>query len=440
MKEKIILTYNLSSTEVNDVNAAFKTSDITVKKLDVVTKNKVKETNACAIFLGIDTQEDINSFQEKLNIFKKIEVFVVFRQKSFDHLMTAFKNKVDDVFIGDLSIQSIELSKIKLNLVFDDLKDNLPQEEIMDLFSSPLDISSSNHLLFAINNYLENFDSIKKVGILEFDARGIHVRGEIDEQQDFTALSDVVLPERFIGEVVVLSSGEVEIIATPVHREQGMYHWLILEAESSQLDYVLNDLFYRFIENVHLFKKTRASEKSLEVLAGTDDVTGLYNQRKLSEDLQLAIEEHEKQHDNFSIMFIDVDHFKEVNDNHGHIIGSQILTDLGKLLAKILRKSDHIYRYGGDEFVILMPTINVVRVHEVAVRVLNQIKSHRFEIDNNEFYDMSVSIGLAEYPTDANSAKEIIKFADEMMYLSKNAGRGKVFHLKEVKDADISSK
>ncbi len=138
-------------------------------------------------------------------------------------------------------------------------------------------------------------------------------------------------------------------------------------------------------------------------------------------------------------MFIDVDHFKSVNDNYGHVVGSKLLQDIGEVLSLILRASDHIYRYGGDEFVVIMPTVDIKTVHDIASRVLAKIKHKSFQIDNGETYKLSVSIGIAEYPTDAKSAIEIIRFADEMMYMSKRSGRGKVFHVKEVENVDAST-
>jgi diguanylate cyclase (GGDEF)-like protein len=139
-------------------------------------------------------------------------------------------------------------------------------------------------------------------------------------------------------------------------------------------------------------------------------------------------------------MFIDVDHFKNVNDNYGHLVGSRLLQDLGKALKLILRQSDHIYRYGGDEFVVIMPNVETKIVHEIATRILAQLKNHFFEIDNGDTYKMSLSIGIAEYPTDAKSAMDIIRFADEMMYKSKKSGRGKVFHVNEVANAIADTK
>ena len=188
-----------------------------------------------------------------------------------------------------------------------------------------------------------------------------------------------------------------------------------------------------------LFRASEEKQQSLEMLAKTDEVTGLYNQRKLSEDLQIAVKQHEQDHDKFSIMFIDVDHFKNVNDSHGHVVGSKLLQDIGSVIIQILRQSDHVYRYGGDEFVVIMPHVDIETVYKVANRVLTQIKGKEFEIEGGDIYRLSVSIGIAEYPTDAKSALDIIRFADEMMYMSKRSGRGKVFHVNEVDDAGSGS-
>lgn len=440
MNEKSILTYQLNKPEFNLVKQIFNSNDFEVSTFSGSEKETNLIPSCCAVFIGINPTESAVKFQELINTFHGCPVFLILREENFEHLMLAFQNKVEDVFLGELAEHNIEMAAIKIKLFQNDIKQGLPKAEIIDLFSSPLNISSGGQLLFALNNYLENFEAVKKVGIIEFESNGFHSRGSINESLDLSTLRDKNLSEKFIGEVFTLEKGNISTFATPIYEKDGFYHWLIIELEKDELDYILNDLLFRFLENVYLFKKTKESERTLEVLAATDDVTGLYNQRRLSEDLEQAIIEHERLHDTFSIMFIDVDYFKEVNDNYGHLIGSKILTDLGQLLAEVLRKSDHIYRYGGDEFVVIMPVINVNKVHEVAVRVLNEIKNHSFKIGIDEYYEMSVSIGLAEYPTDAKSSADIIQFADEMMYKSKNSGRGKVFHLKEVEDVDTSSK
>jgi diguanylate cyclase (GGDEF)-like protein len=164
----------------------------------------------------------------------------------------------------------------------------------------------------------------------------------------------------------------------------------------------------------------------------TDEVTELVIQRKLNVDLDREVELCLKESINFSLLFVDIDHFKKVNDSFGHVVGSQLLMDLGGLLSDQVRDTDSVYRYGGDEFIVLMRNTKTQTVHSVATRMLNRVKSHVFKINDNKDYSLSVSIGIAEFPKDAKSAKEIIQFADDMMYKSKDSGRGKVFHVKEV--------
>ncbi len=175
-------------------------------------------------------------------------------------------------------------------------------------------------------------------------------------------------------------------------------------------------------QNIIQFK----ARAELEYLAHKDDVTDLFNQRRLLHDVDLFIRKYQISKSPFSIIFMDIDHFKNVNDGHGHLIGSMLLVEIGKVLKKVLRDNDHIYRYGGDEFVILVPNADIKIVKNVANRVLKSIKKKIFNIDNNKEFKLSVSLGVATYPEDAKTKEEILDIADRMMYKAKNAGRGRV--------------
>jgi len=106
-------------------------------------------------------------------------------------------------------------------------------------------------------------------------------------------------------------------------------------------------LFTRYLEST--FKNVKKIEKIKEevALVDIDDVTGLFNSRRLHKDLDESIKKNEKTGEKFSLLFIDIDHFKNVNDGHGHLIGTGLLSELAKELKKILRLYDHLYRYGG---------------------------------------------------------------------------------------------
>lgn len=171
----------------------------------------------------------------------------------------------------------------------------------------------------------------------------------------------------------------------------------------------------------------RIEREHLHQLALTDEITGLWNQRRLQQDLDARVATQEL----FSLLFIDIDFFKNVNDRFGHIYGSQLLVDMAKILRRELRDSDHIYRYGGDEFIILLPKARLDEAKKIAIRLSEAIKNHEFTVQEGP-YRLSLSVGIAEYPQDASTAKDLVNFADKMMYMSKKSGRGKVFHVTEV--------
>jgi diguanylate cyclase (GGDEF)-like protein len=172
--------------------------------------------------------------------------------------------------------------------------------------------------------------------------------------------------------------------------------------------------------------------RKIESLIHLDDVTSLFNQRKLLKDLDLAIKRHAETKEPFTVLFIDIDHFKQVNDGHGHLVGTQLLADMAFLLRKVLRESDLIYRYGGDEFVMIVQDCPPNVAKNIGERILKAVEGHNFEIIANDQIDQSgkfkltVSIGVAGFPQNAQSRDDIIAIADQVMYQAKESGRGRV--------------
>jgi len=210
-----------------------------------------------------------------------------------------------------------------------------------------------------------------------------------------------------------------------------LHHW----GESSWANYTFQknetetrlNYFMQLIGNALEHTNYIKQNEKLTSLAHSDDVTGLYNQRKLYKDLDTAVENFEKDQQPFSILFIDVDHFKQVNDGHGHIVGSLLLSQIARELEKVLRETDLIYRYGGDEFVILLPETEKSSAKEVGNRILQHLAKKRFTRGSDDEIQISVSIGVAEFPTDTKDKEEVLQAADDMMYMAKKSGRGCVF-------------
>src|SRR4051812_40008941 len=168
------------------------------------------------------------------------------------------------------------------------------------------------------------------------------------------------------------------------------------------------------------------SVEKIQELTITDDCTGLYNARHLYKTLEAEVYRSARFGYEFSILFLDLDHFKRVNDTHGHLVGSKLLNEIGYNIKSNLRLIDYAFRYGGDEFVVLLPQTSKEQSLVVAKRIRDMFRTATFLKDENLNLNVRSSMGIATYPEDAKSAHEIIRQADEMMYVVKNSTRDNI--------------
>jgi diguanylate cyclase (GGDEF)-like protein len=158
----------------------------------------------------------------------------------------------------------------------------------------------------------------------------------------------------------------------------------------------------------------------------TDDCTSLYNARHLSFVLDAEIYRSTRYGYEFSVIFLDLDHFKLVNDNYGHLVGSKLLWMIGDVVKSHLRMIDYAFRYGGDEFVILLPQTSKENALSVVRRVKDLLNSKVFFAEEGLDIKVTASFGVASFPKDGRSRKEILRMADEAMYLVKNTTRNSI--------------
>jgi len=170
---------------------------------------------------------------------------------------------------------------------------------------------------------------------------------------------------------------------------------------------------------VDRFEKTQS-------LNYVDDVTGLYNQRYLNVLLDQEIERYKRNSQSFSILFIDVDHFKNVNDKNGHLVGSQVLKEIGAILKKSVRAVDFCFRYGGDEFIVVLTGTSTETATMVAERVCRAVRETSFLV-SGVTVQVTLSIGVANFPEHAKTKEKILQVADEAMYCGKNLSRNIVY-------------
>jgi len=156
-----------------------------------------------------------------------------------------------------------------------------------------------------------------------------------------------------------------------------------------------------------------------------DDLTGLYNSRYLKFAISNAIMKCKLPGQAFSVLFIDVDHFKQVNDGRGHLIGSAFLIAIGKTIKSAVRNIDPVFRYGGDEFVVVLQETDLQGAQEIAERIRKNIE-RRVYVVGGQRLQTTVSVGVATYPLHAVDRDTLLKLADEAMYSAKRQSRNAV--------------
>ena len=162
----------------------------------------------------------------------------------------------------------------------------------------------------------------------------------------------------------------------------------------------------------------------LEPMATTDQLTGLFNRHYFSSELVKQINTWRRYQRPLSILILDIDYFKKVNDAHGHIAGDYVLRALAKICQNAVRDIDTVARIGGEEFAILLPSTAVNGAMQTAERIRKETESFSFKYEDTRFR-VTVSLGVAELTDESWSITEFMKAADEMLYKAKNAGRNR---------------
>jgi len=165
--------------------------------------------------------------------------------------------------------------------------------------------------------------------------------------------------------------------------------------------------------------------QQLERLSVTDSLTGLYNRRKLAEILTDQIARYQRNRRAFSVLMLDIDHFKALNDNHGHLLGDEVLTQVASILAQTIRNVDFAARYGGEEFVIVLVETGSRAAQDTAERIRAKVAAASYGAVEQRIA-VTVSVGVAECREDDATAEAVIARADQALYQAKDAGRNRV--------------
>jgi diguanylate cyclase (GGDEF)-like protein len=170
--------------------------------------------------------------------------------------------------------------------------------------------------------------------------------------------------------------------------------------------------------------RVRDSRDELERLSRTDGLTGLPNRRHLMETLEKEVRRAKRNERPFSLLMVDVDHFKRYNDTFGHLAGDEVLKRLAQVLSAAVRTADYAARYGGEEFTVVLPETSLDSALEVAERIRAKMEEQTFGVDAAG--RVTLSIGIAEYPADGTTVEAVASAADSALYAAKEHGRNRV--------------
>ena len=191
----------------------------------------------------------------------------------------------------------------------------------------------------------------------------------------------------------------------------------------------------------HQSKVLMENNKKLELLTFTDSLTDLFNRRHFDNALGKELAHTQRHQGTFSLMMIDLDHFKQINDGYGHSAGDKVLLETAKIITNNVRKSDIVCRVGGEEFAIIFRQAGSQEVRSIAENLRTKVEQHPI-INHDQTISITASIGIATFRGDAETdctQDQLYKHADSAMYHSKNQGRNQITHFDDIAELVLQS-
>jgi diguanylate cyclase (GGDEF)-like protein len=265
----------------------------------------------------------------------------------------------------------------------------------------------------SVPNAEEAIDFLKKnqvdivvTDIIMFEMDGLELTNLIKKEYD----TDVIVMTGYTSEhsyEQAISRGASDFLFKPVRYEE-----LALRLK-------------RVLKERQLSTERSEMLQKLKKLAITDGLTGLFNSRHFYKQLDLEVDRIKRYNHSISILIIDIDHFKDYNDLFGHMEGDKVLVKIGELIKSCLRRMDTAYRYGGEEFTVILPETNNQDAIIVAQRIRKIIEAEIFSPSSGEKITITVSIGTTEYEPEERISS-FVQRADKALYVSKDMGRNRV--------------
>jgi len=393
---------------------------------------------------------DLSNYSlEKLKDKNDLKNIHTLKDKWFD-----FVTSYDDSFLKKIdtycTVDKTDLEKFVNGIVkcFNTNNDQAIYKKLAPLIIatlSPSIASSIDDDLASISYELRNSPEILATDSIQDDIKNmIKKRVELDKNEMKKKISEVdkillEIEKKLISLISVSSSSnknvkKVRNELTNINLQADSFEMIQTKLLSitDSLEYETRTLNDKMLENQKIIRNLKIRNEKLEkalVLvkkeSKKDFLTNLASRRALDEELKKIESGYKRYKIDYSVCFVDIDHFKMVNDTYGHDAGDIVLAALGKILKKFTRESDFVGRYGGEEFLMVLPNTHLQNAVEFANKIKDIIANFKF-LYKNDRIDVKVSIGVSERKNN-KSLEETIKKADNMLYKAKQNGRNRVY-------------
>jgi diguanylate cyclase (GGDEF)-like protein len=279
-------------------------------------------------------------------------------------------------------------------------------------------------------------------------SNGLEFRGFSDAEQDALrgALDEKPVPLDLASQAALFEAGPAhealraagvevaQILAVPLRGEESEAGLLLHLDDGRPFEEVARARLSIVADQAAIALRHAERYRQAKERAFIDDVTELYNARYLGEAMEREIQRAERYGTELSVVFLDLDRFKLVNDQHGHLVGSQALRQLSRLLTECVRQVDTVARYGGDEFTVVLVDTGEETCRRIAERIRALVEATPFDTGRGRTMHLTCSVGLATLGLHGRSREELLEAADKAMYRAKSLGRNRVCSAGELGD------
>lgn len=385
--------------------------------------SKISINEKIAGLLVIDSHDKSAYSEDDLTLVESYSELLSSTFSNYDHL-SEFENSTK------LFSFFYEINK-KLN-------ENISVTEIFELlFNIVKEVYPYDRLTISLyNKESGNAKIIKTDGIVDGNGENMEypleegLNGWVIRKQKSYRLPDIEKDDLFLPRFTKNEKSNYEIrsfLGVPLTCHDSTF--AVLSIESKKVDFYTErqeKILFMMANNFAAAIERSNSIKKLATLATTDDLTSLLNFRSFNQKLKEEINRAERYDFTFSLLMIDIDHFKNINDTYGHIAGNKILAKLAQCLNSSIRNVDFVYRFGGEEFAVLLVETNIEKARLLAERMRINVENMIVSFDSQDL-NITVSIGVVDFPNESiKSADNMIDEADKALFRAKEQGRNKV--------------